>query len=79
MLDPHSAVGFLGLETALHERQDAIGILTATAHPCKFADIVEPVIGQAIELPAWYSTPKAAGSNVTQISGSTDELLPILE
>jgi len=45
LLDPHSAIGYLGIKRAK-------GIFLATAHPAKFSEIVEPVIGKTIDLPA---------------------------
>jgi threonine synthase len=45
VLDPHSAIAWLGLE----ERP---GIFLATAHPAKFREVVEPAIGREVELPA---------------------------
>jgi threonine synthase len=44
VLDPHSAIGYLGVRRTK-------GIFLATAHPAKFSEIVEPVIGKAIERP----------------------------
>ena len=52
LLDPHSAVGLLGLEAELQARSEAHGVLLATAHPAKFAAVVEPVIGGSVTLPA---------------------------
>jgi threonine synthase len=51
VLDPHSAVGYLGLEAARARRPGGIGVVLATAHPAKFAETVEPVIGRKIALP----------------------------
>ena len=51
VLDPHTAVGWLGLREALEESPDAVGIVLATAHPAKFGEEVEPVIGRGIPLP----------------------------
>ncbi len=51
VLDPHSAVAYLGLEAELATRRDAVGMLLATAHPAKFADVVEPLIGEAVPVP----------------------------
>ena len=48
VLDPHSAIGYLGI--AGQVGQD--GIFLATAHPAKFPEVVEPVIGRVIEKPA---------------------------
>jgi threonine synthase len=52
VFDPHTAVGFLGLREAMAEAPEgAIGVLLATAHPAKFREEVEPVIGETIRLP----------------------------
>ncbi len=48
LLDPHSAVGFLGLKVALKARRECLGTLLATAHPAKFPEVVEPIIGKRI-------------------------------
>ena len=50
-MDPHTAVGFLALEKAMTSRRDAVGIVLATAHPVKFAGIVEPILDLQIEVP----------------------------
>ncbi|QKG59028.1 threonine synthase [Hymenobacter sp. BRD128] len=52
LLDPHGAVAFLALEKYLAEYPAAAGFLLATAHPVKFPEVVEPLIGRKIELPA---------------------------
>ncbi len=44
LLDPHSAIGYLGIKRTK-------GIFLATAHPAKFSEVVEPVIGRAIDRP----------------------------
>jgi threonine synthase len=50
--DPHTAVGVLGWEAYRHEHPEpAQGLVLATAHPAKFADIVTRAIGQAPALP----------------------------
>ena len=51
ILDPHSAIGYLGLREHLREHEEQ-GIFLATAHPAKFADIVSDAIGEPVELPA---------------------------
>ena len=51
ILDPHSAVGFLALEQYRARSPGVTGIVLATAHPAKFAETVEPVIGDGIEVP----------------------------
>jgi threonine synthase len=52
ILDPHGAVGYLGLSAFLKDRPEYQGIFLETAHPAKFPEIVEEVIGQNVETPA---------------------------
>ena len=42
LLDPHSAIAYLGLKEHAH---GAPGMFLATAHPAKFIEIVGPIIG----------------------------------
>ncbi len=52
LMDPHTAVGYLALRDALAgEDSRALGVVLSTAHPAKFGDVVEPVIGREIDLP----------------------------
>ncbi|UOQ73250.1 threonine synthase [Hymenobacter cellulosilyticus] len=51
MLDPHGAVAFHALNDYLHTRPGQHGLFLETAHPVKFPEVVEPLIGQAIALP----------------------------
>lgn len=51
-MDPHGAVGYLGLKKYLGETKvNATGIFLETAHPGKFIDVVEDVLQTKIELP----------------------------
>lgn len=50
-IDPHTAVGLLGLRRELRRRPGARGVVLATAHPAKFADAVEPLIGEELPVP----------------------------
>ena len=51
IMDPHGAVGYLGLKRYIKDHPDTQGIFVETAHPVKFLEVVEPVIGKSIELP----------------------------
>jgi threonine synthase len=51
MLDPHGAIGYMALKKYLAGK-NASGIFLETAHPAKFLDTVEPIIGKKIEIPA---------------------------
>jgi len=48
-LDPHSAIGYLGLQAAATET--STGVFLSTAHPSKFADVVSQATGQPVDLP----------------------------
>lgn len=54
MMCPHTAIGYGGLQHYLKDG-DA-GICLSTAHPCKFIDIVEPLISEQIEIPLRLKT-----------------------
>ena len=43
--------GLLGLRRELARRPGARGVMLATAHPAKFAETVEPLIGESLPLP----------------------------
>lgn len=52
IIDPHSAIGYQGLQDYLQEESsDLQGVFLGTAHPAKFWEVVEPLIGEKIELP----------------------------
>ena len=50
--DPHGAVGYLALQRYLQQHADDKGMFLETAHPVKFYDVVEPVIGETVPVPA---------------------------
>ncbi|HUS01405.1 MAG TPA: threonine synthase, partial [Chitinophagaceae bacterium] len=52
LLDPHGAVGYLALKRYLQQHPDHKGIFLETAHPVKFYDVVEPITGQPVPMPA---------------------------
>jgi threonine synthase len=51
ILDPHGAVASMGLDFYLNKHPGSTGIFVETAHPAKFSDIVEPVIGTKLAMP----------------------------
>jgi threonine synthase len=51
ILDPHGAIGYLGLKKYLNENISKIGIFLETAHPVKFAKDVEKTLGFIIDKP----------------------------
>lgn len=52
ILDPHGAVGYLGLKKYLAEHTEATGVFLETAHPAKFLEVVENTLGTNIKIPA---------------------------
>jgi threonine synthase len=85
LLDPHSAIGYMGLLDHLRGnagraeagrvgqgRSDAIGIFLATAHPAKFSEVVQPVLGRPIDTPAPLAEALARPRHVLKI-GATFE------
>ncbi|NQY30318.1 MAG: threonine synthase [Flavobacteriaceae bacterium] len=51
IVDPHGAVGQLGLNNYLKNNPNTIGISLETAHPIKFLNVVEPLIKETIKIP----------------------------
>ena len=51
LLDPHGAVGYFALEQYQQKHPGQKGFILETAHPVKFYDVVEPVIGEAVPIP----------------------------
>jgi threonine synthase len=63
LADPHTAVGVLGWEAYRREHPEPVqGLVLATAHPAKFAEVVTRAIGAAPPLPerlaAYLQRPK---------------------
>lgn len=52
VMDPHGAVGYLGLQKFLTKNPDYFGVFLETAHPVKFLETVEEVIKEKVEIPA---------------------------
>ena len=49
LLDPHGACGYRALAEGL--QPDEVGVFLETAHPAKFLDTVEGIIGDKVEIP----------------------------
>lgn len=52
MLDPHGAVGFMGLQRYLENSPELTGVFLETAHPVKFEDTAPKSIREEIYTPA---------------------------
>ena len=51
LMDPHTAVGYLGLKQELDALGGGTGVVLATAHPAKFGDVIREVVGIAPPVP----------------------------
>lgn len=52
VMDPHGAVGYLGLKKFLLENDiDVTGIFLETAHPAKFKEVVDDTLNHPVEIP----------------------------
>ena len=78
VLDPHSAIGYLGI-TRREGQERREGIFLATAHPAKFSEIVEPILGQPIETPAPLADALAQPRHVLKINASFDAVRRTLD
>ena len=89
LLDPHSAIGYMGLvgkvgregQVGREGREGQVGrkgIFLATAHPAKFAEIVEPIIGRAVAKPAALAEALARPRHIVRIDASYDAVRAIL-
>ncbi|MEP7304123.1 MAG: threonine synthase [Acidobacteriota bacterium] len=78
LLDPHSAIGYLGLTTTGVDLQKTPGVFLATAHPAKFHEVVEAIIGQEIEKPAALADALARPQHVIHIEASLDAVKELL-
>jgi threonine synthase len=74
LLDPHSAIAYAGLKKYLagHGRPGQVGIFLATAHPAKFGEIVEPILGHAIDTPRPLADALALPRHVLKINATFD-------
>jgi threonine synthase len=68
MLDPHGAIGYMALKNYLGKNKGT-GIFLETAHPAKFLETVEPIIGKKIEIPAKLQKFIEGESRTTPLSG----------
>ena len=82
LLDPHSAIAYLGLVGREgqegRERQEGPGVFLATAHPAKFAEVVEPVIGRAIPKPKPLVEALATRRKILEIDATLDAVEKVL-
>ena len=50
-LDPHGALGYLGLKKYLSENKESTGVFLETAHPAKFLEVVQSTLDTQVPIP----------------------------
>ena len=75
-LDPHGAVGYLGLKEYM-QGKDGVGVFFETAHPAKFGDVVESTIEQTIDIPARLQEYVSKTKVSIEIKNSYEQLLEV--
>jgi threonine synthase len=70
LLDPHGATGYQALVDYSHNFASLTGFFIETAHPAKFADIVDGVIGKKIEIP--FSLQESMNKTPIKVKLSSD-------
>ena len=79
IMDPHSAIGYLGLKSYLENNSTTSnGIFLSTAHPIKFKEQVEGTIGKEISIPPRLKkiiTKKKSSIEIGNYSDLKDQLL----
>jgi threonine synthase len=78
LLDPHSAIAYMGLMGHV-SRVGRVGIFLSTAHPAKFAEIVEPIIGRPVEKPPALAQALNRPQHIIRIRASLDRVLGMLD
>jgi threonine synthase len=79
LADPHTAVGLLGFETFRKQHNAPCqGVVLATAHPAKFADVVARATGVSPRLPGSLSASLSRPGLSLPISSSFDDLKQFL-
>lgn len=78
LCDPHGAVAYRALEDYLQNHPNDKGMFLETAHPVKFYDVVEPIIGQTVSIPQAIQQQLTAEKKSTKIKAGGGELKEFL-
>ena len=74
LLDPHSAIGYMGLVDEANQPS----IFLATAHPAKFSEIVEPIIGCRVTKPEALAQALNKPRHIIRIDAALEPVKAIL-
>jgi threonine synthase len=78
-LDPHGAVGYLGLKDFMAEHPGYVGVFLETAHPGKFRDVVEEALREKLVLPERLKAFLEGEKQVIPMGKSFEEFKGFLE
>ena len=78
LLDPHGAVGYYALQQYQQQHPNQKGIVLETAHPVKFYDVVEPIIGQPVPIPPAIEAQLLLTKKSLLINADADQLKSFL-
>ena len=81
VLDPHSAIAYRGLKDTFAGvgTPKRAGVFLATAHPAKFGEIVEPVLGRAPDLPPPLQDALARPRHILRLDASLEAVRGTLD
>ena len=77
MLDPHGAIGYAGLKERL--KIDQQGVFLETAHPIKFAPVMEKALGEKLEMPEFAEDLMLKQKKSTKMSSEYSEFKNLLK
>ncbi len=78
VLDPHSAVAYEA-RGRHHEDFEGPSVVLATAHPAKFPEVVESMIGREVPLPAGLARTANAEERMRELRPSLEALRAVLD
>ncbi len=78
MLDPHGAVGYLGLKAYMKDNA-GVGVFFETAHPAKFGDVVEDTINTTLNIPERLQAYVEKEKVSIEIENSYEALLAVFD
>lgn len=76
LLDPHGACGYLALQEQLNEGET--GVFLETAHPAKFKDTIDRILGRDIEIPLPLQEFMKGEKQTVEMSSDYEELKKFL-
>ncbi len=79
VLDPHSAVAYAAAVRSRSDGRAGPIVVLATAHPAKFPDVVENVIGSEVAVPEGLFPPDSKAEHMIDLDPTLEALRSVLE